>query len=156
MHPPSYRRRVFSNPALVNMETLTFETDYEENKKMFTTRAYTGDGNKVCESKISVNDNHNIWTISSWYAAHGSGHKGYGTLTLQSALQTIYDKFAEPVQIEYIWNGANQYVIDWLNRHFGAISKCPIAVQKYAADDDWESHIYILNKDKVLEYFNIH
>ena len=60
-----------------------------------------------------------------------------------------------PDTVEYIWNGANQYVFDWLEENFGALSKCPIAVQKYASDDDWKSHIYILNREKFLKYFGV-
>ena len=62
---------------------------------------------------------------------------------------------SKPDKIEYIWNGANQYVYDWMTHHFDPISKCPIAVQKYASEDDWDSHVYILNVEKVLKYFEI-
>ena len=82
-------------------------------------------------------------------------NKGYGKATLKACLDEIYKKHGLPKRIEYIWNGTNSYVLDWLNKHFGAISKCPIAVQKYASEDDWDSHIYILNKDKFLNYFEI-
>ena len=46
-------------------------------------------------------------------------------------------------------------VFDWLEENFGAVSKCPIAVQKYANDDDWDSHVYILNREKFLAYFHL-
>ena len=60
-----------------------------------------------------------------------------------------------PKEVDYVWNGSNDYVIEWLNKHFGAISKCPIAVQKNSFDDDWDSHVYVLNRVKFLNYFQL-
>ena len=120
----------------------------------FITKAYKGKQN-ACECKISVNPNTNTWTISSWYTEKAFQHKGFGTMTLNACLKDIHKVYDVPERVEYIWNGANKYVLDWLNEHFGAVSKCPIAVQKYANDDDWESHIYVLNTDKFIEYFKL-
>lgn len=53
------------------------------------------------------------------------------------------------------WNGLNQYVYDWLEKNFDAVCNCPLAVQKTQSDDDWSSHIYTLDKDKVLEFAGI-
>ena len=102
-----------------------------------------------------VNFTRGTWTISSWYTSKNYKRQGIGKKTLQTALEKVYDITSKPDKIEYIWNGANQYVYDWMIHHFDPISKCPIAVQKYASEDDWESHVYILNVEKVLKYFEI-
>ena len=111
------------------------------------------ENNIACSCRVNFTDN--TWTISSWYTAKNHKHQGIGKKTLQAALQKIYDITSKPDKIEYIWNGANQYVYDWMAHHFDPISKCPIAVQKYASEDDWDSHGYILNVEKVLKYFEI-
>ena len=74
---------------------------------------------------------------------------------LNKILQYLYRAYGKPSNIEYIWNGTNEYVFDWLVTHFNAVCKCPIAVQKTQADDDWSSHIYELNVNKVLKYFKL-
>ena len=126
---------------------------------IFTTISFveedTDHTDKLCECKIDVSPETKTWTISSWYTTDGHKHHGYGKLTLQECLDSISEVYGVPDRVEYIWNGANQYVFDWLEENFGAISKCPIAVQKYATDDDWESHIYILNREKFLDYFHL-
>ena len=111
------------------------------------------ENNIVCSCQVNFTDN--TWTISSWYTTKNHKHQGIGKKTLQAALQKVYDMTSKPDKIEYIWNGANQYVYDWMTHHFDPIYKCPIAVQKYASEDDWDSHIYILNVEKVLQYFEI-
>lgn len=136
------------------MEKLNFKREYNQNTGLFTVTAFMEDVS-ICECKVSINKEKDTWTISSWYTTHGYGHKGYGTKTLKVVLAEIYKNFGIPNRVEYVWNGANEYVFDWMSKHFGAISKCPLAVQKYQCDDDWESHIYILNRDKVLKYFDL-
>lgn len=111
------------------------------------------ENNIACSCRVNFTGN--TWTISSWYTAKNHKHHGIGKKTLQTALQKVYDMTSKPDKIEYIWNGANQYVYDWMIHHFDPISKCPIAVQKYASEDDWDSHVYILNVEKVLQYFEI-
>ncbi len=126
------------------------------NNNVFNTKAFEKETNiKVCDCKIAVNENTDTWTISSWYTEKGFGHKGFGTNTLQACLSEINKYYKAPTKVEYIWNGANEYVLEWLNKHFGAVSKCPLVVQKYQSDDDWESHIYILNRNKFVEYFHL-
>lgn len=109
----------------------------------------------TCISSCRINITGKTWTISSWYTAKDRKHNGYGKHVLQTAIQNAYAKTGHPDKVEYIWNGANQYVYDWMSKHFEPVSKCPLAVQKYASGDDWESHIYILNVEKVLNYFEI-
>lgn len=109
----------------------------------------------TCISSCRINITGKTWTISSQYTAKDRKHNGYGKHVLQTAIQNAYAKTGHPDKVEYIWNGANQYVYDWMSKHFEPVSKCPLAVQKYASGDDWESHIYILNVEKVLNYFEI-
>lgn len=109
----------------------------------------------TCISSCRINITGKTWTISSWYTAKNRKHNGYGKHVLQTAVQNAYSKTGRPDKVEYIWNGANQYVYDWMSKHFEPVSRCPLAVQKYASCDDWESHIYILNVEKVLNYFGI-
>lgn len=112
------------------------------------------DGIDICKCKMYTNEQ-NTWTISAWYTLKDYLHQGYGSITLKNTVQEMYNTFGQPEKIEYVWNGANNYVYDWLSKNFGAISKCPIAVQKYANDDDWDSHIYTLNLEKFLKYFDL-
>lgn len=123
-----------------------------QNNNSFTTIAYNND-EEIC--KCTVSRDLDTWTISSWYTVKKYQHFGYGKITLQECLNTILKKFFMPKYIKYIWNGANKYVLDWLQNNFNAVCECPIAVQKYAAEDDWSSHIYTLNRDKFLIYFHI-
>ena len=95
------------------------------------------------------------WTISGWYISKDFQNKGVGKELLRKTLLYLYKNFGEPNTIKYIWNGQNIFVYNWLAKNFDAVSNCPMVVQKYQSDDDWESHIYDLNKTKILDYFNI-
>lgn len=112
-------------------------------------------GIEVCKCKMSSSKDKSLWTISSWYTKRGFMHQGFGKKTLKKTLDEMNKTLGLPTKIEYIWNGANEYVYDWLSKNFGALSKCPLAVQKYSNDDDWESHIYSLNTEKFLNYFEL-
>lgn len=106
---------------------------------------------EVCKCQISANKA--LWTISSWYTHKDFLNQGIGTKTLKFLVAFLYNKFGTPQSIEYIWNGTNYYVYEWIESKFDAISTCPIAVQKTQCEDDWSSHIYNLNVKKVIEYF---
>jgi len=137
------------------MEDLKFHIRSDRSNSIFTTISYNSKCEKLCECKVTVNNNHDIWTISSWYTTKRNSHKGYGKETLKFDLKEIYRLFGQPKIIEYIWNGSNKYVLDWLERNFDAVSQSPIAVQKYNFEDDWNSHIYILDRDKFMKYFDL-
>lgn len=110
-------------------------------------------GDSVCKLQINMAENNTFWTISSWYTEKGYCHNGIGKTCMKACMSDLRELFGEPKKIQYIWNGVNEYVIEFLTEHFDAVCNCPIAVQKTQTDDDWESHMYTLNKDKVLEYF---
>lgn len=113
----------------------------------------TLDSIQVC--KCQINANVNTWTISAWYTDKNYLNQGIGTKTLTYLLKFLYDKLGMPKNIEYIWNGANEYVYEWIEKNFDAVSNCPIAVQKTQCEDDWNSHIYNLNVEKVIKYFKL-
>lgn len=115
----------------------------------------TPEEKEICKCKINIDLKTNIWTISSWFVNKEYQNQGLGKLALSKLLNYLFIKYNTPDKIEYIWNGANAYVLEWLENHFNAICKCPIVIQKTMAEDDWLSHIYELDIEKVFEYFHI-
>lgn len=113
-------------------------------------------GIRVGYSRLSVDQTSNVWTISEWFVNSDYQNKGYGRTILFTALSELYNMYGLPFEIQYVWNGQNMYVYEWLSKYFRPISGCPIAIQKVASDDDWDSHIYKIDRDKVLSYFDIH
>ena len=111
--------------------------------------------NSVGHITISVNKD-NSWMISEWFVNHDYQHQGLGTELFRESINYLSSNFSYPDKIEYVWNGANQYVYDWLQKNFALVSQCPIAIQKSNTDDDWLSHIYELDVDSVFDYFDIH
>ena len=70
---------------------------------------------------------------------------------LKSLVLEIIETCGEPYEVRYIWNGQNAYVKKWLDR-FEAKCMVDVNVAKKAPDDDWESHMYVLNRGLFLEY----
>ena len=101
------------------------------------------------DCKISVDGN--VWTISSWHVSEEFRNSGLGTRMLKSLVLEIIEKAGEPDEVRYIWNGQNAYVKKWLDR-FDARCMVDVNVAKKCPDDDWESHMYVLNKELFLEY----
>ena len=108
------------------------------------------DGSRISHCKISTNNT--SWSITEWYTTHNYMHQGYGKIVLRKAVQELI-KRGKPTEIRYVWNGANEYVMNWLIKHFDPVSILPLAVQKVTQEESWESHIYVLNKEKFLRYF---
>ena len=107
----------------------------------------------LCECRVAFE--RDVWSISSWYTNKQYLHKGLGFKTLQHNLQELLSKKGEPEEIRYIWNGANEYVMDWLKQHFTPVSMLPVSMQKENDIDSWDAHVYVLDKDKVFEYFRL-
>lgn len=127
----------------------------DEEKGMIEYIAKAGD-NVICHCEIhKKNDDSNIWVIPAWFTEEGYKNQGIGTVVLASAIRDMKTIFGIPDHIEYIWNGQNQYVYDWLKKNFDAVCKCPIAVQKTQPGDDWKSHIYELDCNKVLRFAGV-
>lgn len=111
--------------------------------------------NSVGHITISVNKD-NSWMISEWFVNHDYQRQGIGKDLFLYAMKYLNLHYPIPDKIEYVWNGANQYVYDWLQKNFAPVSQCPIAIQKSNTDDDWLSHIYELDVDSVFDYFDLH
>jgi len=126
----------------------------KDNGKTVKCEATVGDEN-ACECILDIDqiDNKIKWTISSWFTKDKFKHQGIGKNTMGRLFGYCVSRYGIPTDVEYIWNGAHEYVMDWLEKHFDAVCTCPIAVQKTQADDDWDSHIYKLNTKKILDYF---
>ena len=136
------------------LNTEKYKIDFDDKRNIFEIFLIKNNI-EVCKCKMYTNPSKTTWTISSWYTLSDFNHQGFGKKTLEKTVWEMYKQFGIPEKIEYIWNGTNEYVYAWLSKNFDAISNCPIAVQKYANDDDWQSHIYTLNKNKFLNYFGI-
>lgn len=115
----------------------------------------TFDGEVICSCRISVNEQTHSWSITSWHTRDGFKNSGRGKATMREALQYCIRLYGMPESVCYIWNGANAYVLEWIEKHFNAACTCPLAVQKNQADDDWNSHIYNLDRAMVLQYFKL-
>lgn len=118
-------------------------------------KSFSPDNKQVsmCKINIDIYDDIPKWTISEFFTEKEFMHRGYGKITMKYLVHKLIESYGVPSSVEYIWNGANDYVLDWITNEFEATCQCPIAVQKTQSDDDWSSHMYTLNKGKVLEYF---
>jgi predicted GNAT family acetyltransferase len=135
--------------------SLKFRLSSTNNDKVIRCDADSDSIEHICKCQVYTDDSHKTWTISSWFTKDGYNGHGIGRSTLYEIFKYLHKKYGKPSKVEYIWNGTNEYIFNWLVEHFDAVCRCPIAVQKTQSDDDWESHIYDLNTDKVLEYFGI-
>ena len=104
----------------------------------------------VCECKISLSNG--IWSISEWFTSHAYKNQGYGTQTMKYAVQHLYEAYGMPEGIRYNWNCVNEYVYEWLERHFDPKPLVP-EYERYTGEDTWDAHIYILDKHKFINYF---
>lgn len=109
----------------------------------------------ICMCKVTTDPTHSKWTISEWFTKDAYQRQSIGKTTLANILQYLYKTYGVPNAIEYIWNGTNEYVYDWMVKHFDAVCQSPIWVQKTQTADDWPSHIYEFDVEKVLKYFDI-
>ncbi len=147
----------------MKQSTLNIATVLNNRISFYTQENYKGiveckallEGQTVCYCKVNKDVKENSWTIASWFTNEDMQGMGIGKETLANVLLYLYTQTGIPEKVKYIWNGANSYVLEWMERHFDAECSCPIAVQKKQADDDWESHIYNLNVRKTLDYFGI-
>lgn len=103
-------------------------------------------------STCTIHEKGNVWTISAWFTAKDELHKGFGKMVMREAVRRLL-LGGKPARIEYIWNGANAYVYDWMVSHFDAKNTCPLAILKMSDEDSWESHVYDFNVNKFLAYY---
>ena len=136
-----------------NLRRISIHCGYLDGEKGFIEYVAKAGDDVICHCEIHKKDDElNTWVIPAWFTEDGYKKRGIGTAVLASALRDMRGAFGIPDQIEYIWNGQNQYVYDWLVKNFDAVCKCPIAVQKTQPGDDWDSHIYELDCNKVLRF----
>lgn len=136
----------------MNGDTIIEYVTRQESDNIYATYGYDREHKTVCECRISVEPVTGAWTISSWFTREGYKHRGYGKTVLKECVDSIAARHPAPQSIRYIWNGQNEYVLKWLVDRFNAECTCPVAVQKYTANDDWESHMYKLDAAKFMNY----
>lgn len=96
------------------------------------------------------------WTITQWYINSDYMKKGYGRLLMRSVLRSMCNETdIRPTEVEYIWNGVNKYVHEWLERNFNATCKVNEWASKGSAEDDWSNHIYRLDANLFRNYFEL-
>ena len=122
------------------MRTKYISCFVDKKKVLGKCEAYVGDDNE--------------WVIYYWRVETDFREKGIGKKVLREVLEKMYKDLGAPPYIDYIWDGENEYVYDFLNRHFQPECACPLD-NKSDMYDDWISHVYHLNTSKVFEYFNL-
>ena len=113
--------------------------------KIQTEETYTINGGETHSTLVDKFD----LTISGWYVEESFKHQGWGKKMLREVFKAF--KKSDIHSLKYIWNGTNSYVGEWL-KQFDAECICPLAVLKTTEIDSWESHIYVLNVDKFMNY----
>lgn len=109
----------------------------------------------VCKASASVDMFEYSVNIRSWFTQDGYKNHGYGRETMRRLLLHVKYLLSRIDIATYTWNGTNEYVLNFIQNRLGAVCICPIAIQKKCPDDDWSSHIYNLDINKVVEYFRI-
>ena len=94
---------------------------------------------EICECELYTDKEYTFWTIHYWHVNDGYGKNGIGTKTMRELISHTYNTHGIPEKIEYVWNGENSYVFDWIYKNFDAVCLCPITVQKTHPEDDWMS-----------------
>ena len=123
----------------------------ETNEHCFKGKLYISD---KLVSHCAVDYDDDGWVISAWYTDGEYKQKGYGKEVLTRTLRELAKKKI-PNKVEYVWNGKNDYVYNWLRNHFNATCNCPLAILKNESADSWDSHIYTLDSNKVIDYFEL-
>lgn len=103
---------------VIYIDNITYNLDY--NKEYCICRALDGD-KQVCECKINIKDS--CWEITSWFTDSQYKNMGIGKHTMKELIDYLYSLLGEPSDIQYIWNGSNQYVYDWIKNNFNAVCK---------------------------------
>ena len=137
------------------METIKYKENIRkiDQENYILTCIGTLEQKQITESLISVNTKQKVMTISSWHTEEKYQHHGYGTENLKEIVKNAVYCFGNPEKVKYIWNGANEYVLEWLKDNFDARCLEDINVIKNSVEDSWNNHIYILDTKKFLDYF---
>lgn len=97
----------------------------------------------------------NQLTISEWYVSDWFSNRGIGRELLTFLIKYSIGDVGDLKEVLYIWNGANEYVYDWLVRNFNAEVNLSIQEQKNSYDDTKDGHFYKLDIDMFKDYFDI-
>ena len=133
--------------------SIEYSINLSPNKNCKVTSFSKKTGDTVCKCKVNVDKNK--WTVAEWFTSSKYKSLGFGKKTLRTCLETLLSQGGYPDKVEYVWNGENEYVLTWMEKNFDAKCTCPRAVQKYASDDDWTSHVYELDVEMFFNYFEI-
>lgn len=149
---------MFTTSNKISKEDLSYQVEIytpTEDRKNYRVFVYLKDSTElIC--RCAINTKNGVWQISGWYTEEQYKNKGIGRQTLKYTLDYIKkDQNILPDKIEYIWDGTHHYVHHWLKENFNAVSHSNIAVLKNSFTDDWEGHIYTLDREKFIEYFSL-
>lgn len=105
---------------------------------------------KTARCEVGYSDG--IWTVNAWYTDSQYRNQGLGKQVFASAFKYLFETYGEPVEIRYTWNGQNEYVGEWIRKHFKAECLCPMAVLKSTSEGVKEGHLYHLDAKTVKDY----
>ena len=83
------------------------------------------DGKTVSTCTLSISVNERKWEVSYRNTCDGYKHLGYGKSSMGRVLEKAMEIYGMPEHIHYIWNGANEYVLEWMEKYFDAKCSCP-------------------------------
>ena len=86
-----------------------------------------------------ISTSNGIWNINEWFIYKEYRNKGYGEELLKETLKAVLEEYGMPQEMRYNWDGINEYVLQFLKKHF---YPQPIG----------NVNIYKLDKEKVLLY----
>lgn len=104
-----------------------------------------------CEMSYGVSK----WGIKEWFVEDGYKRKGIGKQMMKLLMEDLLKDTGKPVEVIYTWNGENEYVYDWLIRNFNAVCQEDLNVLKNDSKFGWKAHLFKLDTNLVLKYFDI-
>ena len=122
----------------------------KQGENVYRTFMEDNNGKKIGRCCISVKGK--VWTISEWFVDRNYMHQGYGKTILACCAKSLYRLHGLPVRVKYLWNGANEYVYDWMVKNFKAKCCCSVAELKTTEEDIWLAHEYDLSPACFVAY----
>ena len=138
-----------------NMEEYSIAFNYVKGEESSQMNAVLKDRG-VMVGRCSISNQEGVWTISAWYIDNPYQNKGLGRKLLFDTCEELAEKDRMPGEIQYNWNGTNNYVFDWLSENFSPLSMCPMSVLKYEdiyPADIPEGHLYKLVREQFIDYW---
>lgn len=123
------------------------ESDLEDYENMSISNKEIG------RCQINVYKEIGLFEISKWYIHDTGMHgKGLGRRLLKETLEEAIELYGEPNVVIYVWNQVNDYVYNFLDRHFFPYSLAD-RFNMHDMKDTKEAHKYVLNTKLFLDYF---